>query len=107
MKKANHKTIRDSITDFEQIVNVGPSIADDFRRMGFKKPIELRGKDPWRLYTRISTIDRQVHDPCVLDTFMSAVDFMNGSPPRKWWKYTSDRKRIYAQRIARLKAGGK
>ena len=96
MKKANHKTNRQSVTDFEQILNVGISIADDFRRMGFQRPIELRGKDAWQLYTQIASIDGEVPDPCVLDCFMSAVDFMNGKPPRQWWKYTPARKRTYA-----------
>ena len=104
MNKATHKTNRDSVTDFEQILNVGHSTAEDFRRMGFKKPIELKGKDPWKLYTQIAALDGEVHDPCVLDCFMSAVEFMNGKPPRKWWKYTTTRKQNYSDRINRLKA---
>ena len=31
-------------------------------------------------------------DPCVLDTFMAATDFMRGAPARRWWSYTAERK---------------
>jgi hypothetical protein len=103
MKKATHQTARQSVTDFQQILNVGPSLADDFRRLGFKQPIELRGRDPWLLYRQIAALDGTVHDPCVLDCFISAIDFMDGNPPRKWWDYTAARKQKYGDRIDRLK----
>lgn len=103
MQKATHKTKRNEVTDFEQIMNVGISMADDFRRLGFERPIELKGKDPWRLYVKISKLDGEVHDPCVLDCYLSVVNFMNGQPPQKWWKYTPERKRDYSKKIARLK----
>jgi len=102
MKKATHETDRRAITSFEQIVNIGTSIADDFRRLGLS-PTQLINQDPWKLYTQISRLDKQVHDPCVLDCFISAIDFMNGNPPQKWWHYTSDRKQKYGDRIAKFK----
>ncbi len=103
MKKATHKTDRKTITNFQQIINIGPSISDDLQRLGLSKPIQLANKDPWKLYTQISRIDNQVHDPCVLDCFMSAVDFMDGRPPKKWWKYTPERKRTYGDKIRKFK----
>ncbi|MBU1659139.1 helix-hairpin-helix domain-containing protein [bacterium] len=33
-------------------------------------------------------------DPCVLDVFMSIIDFMNGNEARVWWDYTKERKKI-------------
>ena len=104
MKKATHKTDRNTITHFEQIMNVGPSMAEDFRRLGLSRPTQLIDKDPWLLYTKISRLDNEVHDPCVLDCYWSAVDFMNGNPPRKWWKFTSDRKNRYGDQIAKFKS---
>jgi len=103
MKKATHKTDRKTITNFQQIINIGPSISDDLQRLGLSKPIQLANKNPWKLYTQISRIDNQVHDPCVLDCFISAVDFMNGKPPKKWWKYTPERKRTYGDKIRKFK----
>jgi hypothetical protein len=32
----------------------------------------------------------------VLDTFMSAVRFMEGAPALPWWHYTPERKRAFA-----------
>jgi hypothetical protein len=34
-------------------------------------------------------------DPCVLDVLISITRFMNGEPPRPWWFYTAERKRLY------------
>jgi hypothetical protein len=36
------------------------------------------------------------HDPCVIDTFLSAVRFMEGAPPQPWWHCTPERKRHLA-----------
>ena len=30
-----------------------------------------------------------VHDPCLCDTFIAAVRFMEGGPSRPWWYYTA------------------
>lgn len=103
MKKATHETDRASVKHFQQIINIGPSIADDFRRLGLKRPAQLIDKDPWKLYKRIAKVDGHLHDPCVLDCFMSAVDFMNGNPPRKWWEYTKERKRTYSEAIEKFR----
>jgi len=32
-------------------------------------------------------------DPCVLDTFIAAIRYMEGAPKRPWWHYTAERKR--------------
>ena len=29
------------------------------------------------------------HDPCVLDTFLAAKDFMTGGPAQPWWHFTA------------------
>ena len=36
--------------------------------------------------------DNQKHDPCVIDIFISAVRYMEGGPPKKWWEFTEERK---------------
>ena len=69
---------------FEEIPNIGPRIAADFRTLGFKLPSDLTGKDPLKLYQDLCRKTGVRHDPCVLDTFMAAVDFMNGAAPRPW-----------------------
>jgi hypothetical protein len=80
-----------------QIPNIGPAMVADFQLLGISKPEQLRGKDPLQLYSKLCQITKQRHDPCVLDTFMAAVDFMEGAPPRPWWHYTADRKRNHPE----------
>jgi len=76
----------------EDIPNIGPSIADDLRALDIFEPMQLVGKDPYALYRRLGEITGVVHDPCLCDTFIAAVRFMEGGPPRPWWYYTAERK---------------
>ena len=76
----------------EEIPNIGPSIADDLRALDIYEPAQLVGKDPYALYRRMTDITGVVHDPCLCDTFIAAVRFMEGGPVRPWWYYTSERK---------------
>jgi len=89
------------IAALEDIPNVGPSIAGDLRRLGLRAPRELAGRDPYALYDALNRATGTRHDPCLLDTFIAAVRFMEGAPARPWWKYTAERKRTLAQRAAR------
>lgn len=83
----------DQAGKLEDIPNIGPRIADDFRLIGIKKPSDLKGKDPKKLYNKLNIKTGQRHDPCVLDTFMAAVDFMNGGKAKPWWTFTPLRKK--------------
>ncbi len=92
------------MTMLEELPNVGPAIAADFVRLGIRTPRELAGRDPdfpYVLYDELNRITGKRHDPCLLDTFIAAVRFMDGAPARPWWKYTAERKRTLAQRAAR------
>jgi hypothetical protein len=79
----------------EQLPNIGPSIAADLRLIGVLHPLELAGRDALQLYHALCTLTGKRHDPCVLDTFMAATDFMRGAEPRPWWAYTAQRKLQY------------
>lgn len=81
----------------EQIPNIGPSLAADLRLLGIAKPAELRGRDAFVLYQQLCAITGERQDPCVLDTFMAAVDFMRGAAAAPWWHYTAERKALYGQ----------
>ena len=92
------------MTLLEDLPNVGPAIAADFVRIGIRTPRELVGRDPdfpYALYDELNRITGKRHDPCLLDTFIAAVRFMEGAPARPWWKYTAERKRTLAQRASR------
>jgi len=82
----------------EDIPNIGPSIADDLRALDIFEPQQLVGKDPYALYRRMTEITGVVHDPCLCDTFIAAVRFMEGGPARPWWFYTPERKKKLALR---------
>lgn len=79
----------------QHIPNIGPAMAEDFKMLGISRPAQLAGADPFALYRRLCKITGTRHDPCVLDTFISAVRFMEGGPPHPWWHYTAERKRQY------------
>ncbi len=94
VKKANHWT---GCQTLEQIPNIGAAMAADLRAMGIQQPRELRGRAAMALYRQLSKLSGQRQDPCVLDTFMAAVDFMQGAPAAPWWKYTAERKFVFGQ----------
>lgn len=79
----------------EHLPNIGPAIAADLRRIGVRHPAELRGRDPFELYQALCVATGRRQDPCVLDTFIAACDFMRGAAPAPWWHYTAQRKRLY------------
>jgi len=87
------KAVRASeVRRFEDIPNIGSAMADDFRLLGVAKPFDLARMEPMDLYRRLCEATGARQDPCVLDTFMAACDFMSGAPARPWWHYTPVRK---------------
>ncbi|MEK6705221.1 MAG: helix-hairpin-helix domain-containing protein [Bdellovibrionota bacterium] len=78
----------------EQIPNVGKAVAQDLRNLGIKRPKQLKGKDGLKLYHRLNKLTGVRHDPCMADTLMSAVDFMNGGKAQPWWRFTAKRKAL-------------
>ena len=79
----------------EQLPNIGPSLAADLRRIGIERPADLRGQDALALYRKLCQVSGQRQDPCVLDTFMAATDFMAGAVAAPWWKYTPQLKATF------------
>lgn len=84
---------RREIKRFQDIPNVGPATEKDFLVLGLKEPGELIGKDPYQLYQDLCAIKQTRQDPCVADVFISAIRYMEGGPPRKWWEFTEERKK--------------
>ncbi len=85
----------------EELPNVGKAVAADLRAIGIRQPAQLRRKDPYALYDRLNRVTGMRHDPCVLDTFIAVVRFVEGGPPRPWWAYTAERKRALSKRKRR------
>ena len=76
----------------EQLPNIGPAIAADLRSIGIAEPADLMACDAMALYRALCTHSGRRQDPCVLDTFIAAVDFMQGAAAAPWWRYTAERK---------------
>ncbi|HSW05846.1 helix-hairpin-helix domain-containing protein [Aquabacterium sp.] len=81
----------------EQLPNIGPAMAADLRALGIQHPRELAHRDAFVLYQALCAHSGKRQDPCVLDTFMAATDFMRGAAPAPWWAYTAQRKVLYGQ----------
>jgi hypothetical protein len=94
---AKQSRVRDTVR-LEDIPNIGPAIAADLRQLGVEAPSDLSGRDPYAMYDDLCRITGQRHDPCLLDTFIAAVRFMEGAPKKPWWAYTAERKRELAGR---------
>lgn len=56
--------------------NIGKAIADDLQLIGIDHPGKLIGKDSFKLYEKLCIASGKIHDPCIIDVFISAVHFM-------------------------------
>ena len=83
---------RTNIKKLEDIPNVGAAAKADLELLGIRNPQELINQDPYALFETLCTKTGFQHDPCVIDVFISAVRFMEGGPPKKWWEFTQERK---------------
>lgn len=89
------RVVREKIERFTDLPNIGPASSQDFVRLGFTHPKELVGADPLELYNALCHVTGSYQDPCVLDVFISVVDFLDGNQPQPWWHFTERRKKIY------------
>lgn len=90
--------IRTDINDFNSIPNVGPATIRYLDILGITKPLELIGQNPYSMHRNLCEITKKNCDPCLIDVFISAVKYMEGDPPQKWWHYTKGRKRKLSQK---------
>ena len=72
--------------------SVGIKTAKYLGIVNIRKPEDLLGKDPYELYVQLCEAEQKYYDPCLLDQFISAVEFMNNGKKQAWWKYTDARK---------------
>ena len=89
---------RETVSQLEDLLNIGKAMAGDLRSIGINHPQDLIGKDPYQLYDKLCSMTGQKHDPCVIDVFLSVVDFMNGGEAMPWWEFTEQRKEYMEKR---------
>ena len=83
---------RVDINNLQDIPNVGKATEKIFNTLGINKPIQLIGRDPYKMYNELCNTTNQKYDSCVIDIFISAVRYMEGDSPKKWWEFTEERK---------------
>jgi hypothetical protein len=98
MKTGSGPAVRPQVKVLEDLPNVGKAVAADLRRLGIRLPRDLAGRDPYALYDALNRATGMRHDPCLLDTFIAVVRFVDGGPARPWWAYTAERKRMVQKR---------
>ena len=93
MKNPDRKTV----SKLEELPNIGKAIAGDLRLIGIRHPQDLIGRNPYDLFDELRRVTGEEHDPCVLDVFLSVVDFMEGGEPAPWFKFSAERKEFMAK----------
>jgi len=104
MKQKGPAVARTDVAPLEDIPNVGVSVAGDLRQLGITSPTDLPSRDPYAMYDDLCRITGQRHDPCLLDTFIAAVRYMEGGPKTPWWTFSAKRKKTLAAREAAKKS---
>lgn len=84
---------RNTVSQLDALPNIGKAMMADLLLIGVKPPKELIGEDAFKLYNKLCATTKVKHDPCVIDVFMSAIDYMEGGEAQPWWLFTSKRKR--------------
>jgi len=80
------------INNLQDIPNVGKATEKMLNDLKIIKPNQLIGKDPYNMYNELCNTTNKKYDPCVIDVFISAIRFMEGGSPKKWWGFTEERK---------------
>ena len=88
-------TQQDSLRDFQRIPGIGPSMAEDLRRLGYHSVAELQSEEPEAMYQRLCALSGGHVDRCVLYVFRCAVYFASteAHDPEllKWWNWSDQR----------------
>jgi len=83
---------RINVNNLQDIPNVGKATEKNLNILGINKPNQLIGRDSYKMYNELCNATNQKYDLCIIDVFISAVNFMEGGTPKKWWEFTEERK---------------
>lgn len=86
------KVKRSKLHKLTDLPNVGKAIAEDLVLLGISQPQDLINQDAYEMYERLCRISGTRHDPCMIDVFLSLIDFIQGNEPKPWWHFTKQRK---------------
>ena len=54
------------------------------------------------MYAQLCLRTGVVHDPCVIDVFLSITHFLAGEPPQPWWAFSARRRQQLAREPMQL-----
>ena len=74
-----NKVQRDKLNKLSDLPNVGKAVAEDLALLGITQPQDLAGQDAYEMYDRLCSLTATRHDPCMIDIFLSLVDFIQGT----------------------------
>ena len=84
-----------SLKDLEQIPGVGEKIAQDMRNIGIRSVVQLKGRDPEKLYQKLCDLKASPVDKCMLYVLRCAVYYASNTEhdPEllKWWNWKGNR----------------
>ena len=83
--------------ELTDIPGIGKAIAKDLEMAGIKKPGDLNGADPEKLYEKSNKAAGFRQDRCLLYAFRCAVYCVSAKKPvkekMKWWRWKDPRGR--------------
>lgn len=84
---------RETVARLDELPNIGEAMVDHLESIGIDHPKKLMGKEPFELYRALCATTGKRVDPCVIDVFMSVINFMEGGEPLPWYAFTDQRKK--------------
>lgn len=91
------KVSREKLQQLTDLPNIGKACAADLLLLGYHKPQDLIGADPFQMYQALCARTGVRHDPCMIDVFISVTRFMAGEAPAVWWNFTEERKQKFTE----------
>lgn len=86
----------EALRRLQDLPGIGPRLADDLFRLGYRAPEDLHGANPVEMFMRLEELTGSAQDPCVLDAFQCAVYFASTEDPEpllsQWWTWSRLRK---------------
>ena len=86
------------------MANVGPATLGDLKLLGIQRMeqlAKLQPSDALVLWRKLGRLTGGLHDPCVIDVFMSVISQAHGNTPCPWWHFTKERKAMMAAHAKR------
>lgn len=62
-----------ALKSLQSLPGIGPSLAADLARLGYREPEDLAGEDPEAMFLQLQRLTGLRQDPLVLDAFRCAV----------------------------------